>query len=75
MMSAILQWETANILETGDKKDRDKAYMLRASLYQIIHYCAYLIGGLQWANEVGPDIWRFYEEDIDTYLERKKKNA
>lgn len=69
IMSAILQWQTANILDAGSQEDIDKSFMLRASIYQIFHFTAYLIGGLQWANEIGPDVWRFYSEKKDSFLE------
>lgn len=71
MMNAIIQWQSANVLETGSKEDRDKAFMLRASILQIIHYCSYLIGGVDWAKESGPEIYRYYQETIDSYMEGK----
>ncbi len=69
MLQAILQWQAANDMENGSKQDRDKAYMLRASILHIILHCAYLVGGVDWANRVSIDIYRFYNESIDTYYE------
>jgi hypothetical protein len=45
--------------------DLPKTYMLRASLYQLFHACAVLCGGLDWAAEVGPDIYRLYGEELN----------
>lgn len=62
MMSAIAQWQTANILEKGDDNDKDKAFVLRASIFHIIQFCAIIIGGMQWGVDVGAEIWRYYSE-------------
>ena len=71
MMNVILQWQDANVLEIGDREDRAKAYMLKASVLQLFNYCAYLIGGPAWAAEVGPGLRRLYEESIFDYLKEK----
>lgn len=69
MYNAILQWQDANKLEKdGNHHDKHMAYMLRASIVQIFSYCAFLCGGSEWAEEVGPDIRRVYEEDLFEYL-------
>ena len=68
MMNVILQWQDANVLEKGDKEDRAKAFMLKASVLQLFNYCAYLIGGPAWAFEIGPDLRRLYEESIGGYI-------
>ena len=44
------------------------AFMLRAGMLQIYNYCAYLIGGPQWAKEVGPDMRRLYTENFNDYV-------
>jgi hypothetical protein len=49
------QWTAANGMETDPiKGDREKAFMLRASLYQLFHACAVLCGGLDWAGRNRP---------------------
>ena len=68
MMNVILQWSDANVLEKGDREDRAKAYMLKASVLQLFNYCAYLIGGPAWAFEVGPGLRHLYGEFIDDYI-------
>jgi DNA-binding FadR family transcriptional regulator len=62
------QWTAANVLEDNWRVgDRDKAYMLRASLYQLFHACAVLCGGLDWAKEIGPEIYRLYGERLENF--------
>lgn len=41
--SYFLQWKSANAIESS-RGDLHKAYMLRAFIYQIFHYCAYILG-------------------------------
>jgi hypothetical protein len=61
------QWDAANQMEAKPiKNDFVKTYMLRASLYQLFHACAMLCGGLDWASEVGPEIYRLYGERLET---------
>lgn len=64
MVMIWAQWDAANTMEDNPlKNDFAKTYMLRASLYQLFHACAVLIGGLDWASEVGPQIYRLYGEE------------
>lgn len=58
------QWDAANRMEARPmKNDLVKTFMLRAALYQLFHACAVLCGGLDWAAEVGPEIYRLYGEE------------
>ena len=60
------QWDAANAMETHPfKDDMAKAYMLRASLYQLFHACAVLCGGLDWAGQIGPEVYRLYGENLE----------
>lgn len=62
------QWEAANAMETHPfKNDIEKCYMLRASLYQLFHACAVLCGGLDWAAEIGPEVYRLYGETPEAF--------
>ncbi len=62
------QWDAATRMEEAPAAgDRVKAFMLRASLYQLFHACAVLCGGLDWAREVGPEIYRLYGERLETF--------
>lgn len=63
MVMVWAQWDAANKMEaTPQKDDLAKTYMLRASLYQLFHAVAVLCGGLDWAAEIGPEIYRLYGE-------------
>ena len=62
------QWTAANAMETHPfEGDREKAFMLRASLFQLFHACAVLCGGLDWAGQIGPEIYRLYSENLETF--------
>lgn len=62
------QWDAANNMEARPlKNDHEKTFMLRASLYQLFHACAVLCGGLDWASTVGPDIYRLYGEELESF--------
>ena len=62
------QWSAANVMEAHPiSGDREKAFMLRASLYQLFHACAVLCGGLDWAAQIGPEIYRFYGESLESF--------
>lgn len=58
MMSAILLWRDANVLETGNEDERLASFIARNAMISIVHYCLFLVGGLQWAEEQGPNFWR-----------------
>lgn len=61
--SVWLQWKVANVFEREKQQhDMEKAYMLRASIYQVFQMVALLCGGRDWAVEVGPEVWRLYGE-------------
>lgn len=69
MQQTILDWQTANALETADVKDRRVAFILRDSLAGVLVHCAYLIGGYDWAAQVAPAVRRYiHDEDFDAYL-------
>jgi len=68
MRNTIMQWLDANKLERGTDHDKHMAFMLRSSICQIFNYCAYLVGGPEWANEVGPHMRRLYEEPLEDFM-------
>lgn len=73
MMNVILQWQDANQMERkGNHHDLHMAYMLRAGMLQVFNYCAYLVGGPEWAEQVGPDMRRLYQEDLFDYMQEFK---
>lgn len=62
LLIMYLSWRAANTLERGSRDDCDKAFMLRAAFYQVLHVMAWIAGGDDWAAEVGPEIYRSYGE-------------
>lgn len=65
MLQAYLSWTAANVLERGDRRDVEKALVLRAQLYSVWHVMAWITGGDAHGANVGPDIWRTYGETVD----------
>mgnify|MGYP003648416597 CR=1 FL=1 len=66
----MIQWQIANTFEVDQKSgDLNKAWMLRASIYQIWVYIAGLAVDPQWASVVGPDVWRTYGETLEKFIE------
>lgn len=67
--NAILQWIDANALEKMDTNSKHKAYMLKASFLQIVNCCAALIGGNDWAIEIGADLRNaLYGETLEQFM-------
>ena len=65
MLNMYLQWRAANVLDRGSRSDVGKSYMLRAGIYGVWHAIAWIVGGDQWAVEIGPEIYRSYGETPD----------
>lgn len=64
-LQVYLTWDAATQMERhGNKADLEKTYMLRATLYQVIHLIAWICGGTAHAARVGPDIYRSYGETL-----------
>lgn len=63
-----LQWQASNAMEKAQEPgDRAKCYMLRAGLYGLLHGMTVVVGGLDWAEEVGPEIYRAYGEKMEDF--------
>ena len=62
------QWRDATVLETASKEDCEKAFMLRAGIYTVWSFMAYLLGGETHAKECGPEIYRSYGEKLEDVL-------
>lgn len=75
MLNAFLQWQDANSMEVSDAPDSDlnMAWMLRASVYQIFAFCAFLTGGMDYALRVGPTIRRMYGETLEQYKQEMRQ--
>lgn len=72
--STFLEWQDANVIEKNPElhEHLPKAYMLRAGIYSIFSYVAYLVGGFEWASEMGPEIRAFYGETLEQFTEEIK---
>lgn len=64
-----LQWMASDEMERvpSGPEDRPKCYMLRASLYGLFHGIAVITGGLEWAEQIGPEIYRTYGEKLEDF--------
>jgi hypothetical protein len=68
LLQCVLMWETSNTMERAKDQDSiNKAYVLRASYYQLLVHIAYLTGGFEWANEISGEIWSMYGEKLNEY--------
>lgn len=68
MLLAYLGWRDANELElSGDPADDEKAFMLRAGIYDVYALMAWIIGGETHSRAVGPEIRRAYAERLATF--------
>lgn len=72
MTMAYLKWQVANRYES-EQRSLEKACMLRAELYGIIHYVILTLHGLDKAEEIGTLVWDFYGETPDDL--RRECNA
>jgi hypothetical protein len=70
LVNAIINWHIANKLEReGDEKDKSVAFILRGAYIDILSAAAFVVGGMQWVQEVGPAIRRWaHEETFDEYM-------
>lgn len=72
--SIFLQWASANKMET-EKRDLDKAYMLRAFVVQVFHYVGALLKGTQFAFDNSDIFQALYGETFNDYVEEFKQVA
>jgi hypothetical protein len=77
LVNAIVNWHIANKLEReGDDKDKSIAFILRGAYIDILSASALIVGGLDWAREVGPAIRRWaHEETFAQYLDNFAKEC
>lgn len=69
MATAIQEWFAANKLEAANRQDI--SYTLRCSIVSLIHQAAEIIGGYEWALEVGEAIrLKTQNETIQEYMEK-----
>ena len=77
LVNAIVNWHIANKLEReGDDKDKSIAFILRGAYIDILSASAFLVGGMDWATEIGPAIRRWaHEETFAQYMENLAKEC
>lgn len=69
MANGILSWWTANQLERGDLHDRQMAHVMRYAAGDVACMCACIVGGPEWAAEVGPGLRRLVQKDrLENFL-------
>jgi hypothetical protein len=70
LVNAIVNWHIANKLEReGDEKDKSIAFVLRGAYIDLLSAAAFIVGGMRWAQEIGPAIRRWaHEETFDEYM-------
>jgi len=64
----VANWHVANEYEAA-KHHLEKAYMLRAYLYNLPIICAFIIDGQPWANQVAKVAWESYGETFQSFIE------
>lgn len=69
ILNTILRWQDANVLERGDISKKHLAFVHRAGIYDIFNLCAYLIGGVDWAETTGPAMRQLYGEKFEDFVE------
>jgi hypothetical protein len=62
-----LLWLDSNKLEKGDENDKFIAFNIRCDLVKVIHTMIILVGGPNWAQEVGVDFWRTFGPSLEDY--------
>lgn len=69
VLNVFLRWRDATYLETHtpSEDDLNKAYMLRAGLYDVFVIIAHFLYGDAWAREIGPMVRQFYGETLAAY--------
>ena len=75
ILQTILDWKTANVMEKADDEQLNRAYMLRAGIYRLFHYCIYLTKGYETASKSGQELWSIYGETLKDFKREYKKNA
>lgn len=69
MSVGITNFLIANQYESGSLEDRHRAHVMRYSAADIFTHMAALIGGMSWAENVGPELRRrASKENLHDYL-------
>lgn len=74
MTGALVNWQIANVYERVGGEERNIAHSLRYDLATVLVMMAYVVGGRQWAEKVGPEIRkRCQREPLADYLKECAK--
>ncbi len=75
LLSGVLSWWSANQLEQRPSvRARSIAYVARSQIAEVITVSAALIGGLDWAREIGPEVKLFiHSDDPRAYADEMEK--
>lgn len=64
----INDWLTANVLEKGSEDDKHVAWVIRDSLCALLTFCAQLLGGHEWAEQVSITVRRWtHDESLEVF--------
>jgi hypothetical protein len=55
IQSSIINWHLSNAMEKEPGLSREIAHVARYSAGDILIYMAMIVGGMQWALEIGPE--------------------
>lgn len=73
MATGIVNWLTANQMETMDFRAVEIAHVIRYSIADVAILAALLCGGREWAAEVGPELrLRAQRSDLNEYINSLK---
>lgn len=70
-MSVYFRWQAANQIETADATTLDllqKAWMLRAGLYDLFVLLAAKLYGRAWADSISVTVYAYYGESLEDFL-------
>lgn len=72
-LQAYYRWYSANTLEAApDEEQWAKAWMLRASVYDLFIVIAGRVHGVTWAESIAADVHRFYGEQLEEFIKEVK---
>jgi hypothetical protein len=73
MANAFLCWEDSNKLARLDAEAKHTAHVLRYAVADVAVFIAMLLGGKEWANQVGPELRMSMRDDtFDEFLKESE---
>ena len=64
LSAGITAWHVSNVMEcSGDRELLAQAHMHRVQIGSVMLACAEIVGGRDWAVEIGAGLWRFIQGD------------